>query len=283
MALNGYLSKMHLPEVFQLIERGRNTGLLSITNSQTPQSRHQQNYQSYYIWFSHGRIMAASNRLDNRGLLYLINQRGWLNPTQAMEMSQSCPITTPMGLCLKSQGALEGEQLKLLFYVQVIRQVCALFKLKEGWFSFDSSVKLPVAEMTGLSTPATEVTLVGLRALKDWSTLADKLPRETSSLRSTLAGKPNISINSQEWQVWAFAHGQKSLKEIASQLSLPVAKVQQIAFRLMSVGLVEEVPSKETSPSQVLDFKNNNIDIPKQQEVSTNFLQTLVSFLKSKL
>ena len=281
MALSGHLSELSLPEVFQLLERGRNTGLLSITNSSTSQLHHQQNSQSYYIWFSHGRIMAASNRLDNQGLLYLINQRGWLKPTQALQVSQSCSVTTPMGLCLKSQGVLEGEQLKLLFYVQVIRQVCALFKLKEGWFSFDHSIKLPVAEMTGLSTPATEVTLVGLRALKDWSVLADKLPQETSMLRSTLAGKPNVSINSQEWQVWAFAHGTKSLKEIGLQLALPVEKVQQIAFRLISVGLVEELPvQEELALSPVENVKVNEA---KKDGVSANFLQTLVSFLRNKL
>lgn len=273
MAINGYLSEFSLPEVFQLLEQGRKTGLLSINNVSQRESKE---HRSYYIWFSHGRIMAASNRLDHKGLVHLINQRGWLTVPTALQLSQTCPLTTPMGLCLKSQGLLETEQLKLLFYVQVIRQVCALFKLTEGWFAFDHSAKLPVSEMTGLSTSANDITLVGLRALRDWSVLSDKLPMVSSALSNLIEGKPPISINSQEWQVWEFAQGTISLQEIAQQLGLSVEKVQHIAFRLMVIGLVKEVPIVEI-PVDI------DLEIQEEHEVSHNFLQTLMSFLRGKL
>ena len=278
MVINGYLSEFSLPEVFQLLEHGRKTGLLSINNLSQGQTK---NHHNYYIWFSHGRIMAASNRLDNKGLVYLINQRGWLSVPNALHMSQSCPLTTPMGLCLKSQGALEGEQLKLLFYVQVIRQVCALFKLTEGWFTFDNSAKLPVSEMTGLSTPANQVTLVGLRAMKDWSVLRDKLPLATSTVLNMTEGKPQISLNSQEWQVWEFAQGTTSLRQISQHLGLSTEKVQQIAFRLIVIGLVKEIPTVEVPIT--VEPQVEYLETKEKKEISENFLQTLVSFLRGKL
>jgi hypothetical protein len=123
-----------------------------------------------------------------------------------------------------------------------MQQVCALFTLEDGWFHFDSSQKAPTAELTGLSAPAVDVTLAGLRALKNWTTLADKLPAPASGLITTIAGKPALKLKQTEWQVWEFTDGHTSIQEIAQHLQLPVDKVQQIAFRLIVVNLVEEMP-----------------------------------------
>ncbi|MHC5828117.1 MAG: DUF4388 domain-containing protein, partial [Nostoc sp.] len=146
----------------------------------------------------------------------------------------------PMGLCLKSQGLLQPEQLKLLFNTQVLRQVCALFQIKDALFTFDSTAKLPLAEMTGLSMSATEVILLGLRALRDWTALGDKLPDCTSGLSSLITKQPQIPLDAQESQVWEFVNGHISLENIANQLRISVETVQQIGFRLIVVGLAEE-------------------------------------------
>jgi hypothetical protein len=62
-----------------------------------------------------------------------------------------------LGLCLKNQGVLQDEQLKHLFQVQVLQQVCALFQLKDGQFKLDQNVPIPMREMTGLSVPSAVV------------------------------------------------------------------------------------------------------------------------------
>jgi hypothetical protein len=173
MAVTGYLAEFSLPELFQFLDQGHKTGLLTINGLSVDRNR---NSQSHYIWVHEGRIVAAAASLDQKGLLSMIAQRGWLSDRVVSRLAQVFSNKTPMGLCLKSHGLLEAEQLKVLFKSQVLRRVCALFQLQDGQFEFQTKVPLPLAEMTGLSVPATEATLMSLRALRDWTALKDKLP-----------------------------------------------------------------------------------------------------------
>ena len=283
MAITGYLSEFSLAEIFQFLDRGQKTGLLAIHPLLGAQES--QRAPNHYIWFNQGRIVSAANRLDGKGLLALINQRGWASDRVAGKVAQICSADTPLGLCLKSQGLLDAEQIKLLFYIQVMRQVCALFKLNDGKFLFNHKVARPVPEMTGLSMPATEVTLAGLRALRDWQALQDKLPEPTSSLISLIRGKPHLHINQMEWRIWEFTNGTISLNDIAAQLQLPLEKVQQIAFRLMVVGLAEEMPMvvAPMPESSAFDVDPTLVGgTTEHGQVSQSFLDNLVGFLKGK-
>lgn len=311
MELNGYLSEFSLPEIFQFLEQGYKKGLLTIRAS----AANNQQLQSYYIWLLQGRIVAAADRLDGQGLLSMIEQRGLLNDRIASKIPQICSINTPLGLCLKTQGLLQAEQLTLLFRTQVIKQVAALLQIKDGKFEFDPTASLPQAEITGLNMPATEVTLMGLRTLQDWSALAEKLPSPTAGL-STISDQPQVRLESSELQVWELANGSTSLQQIAKKLGFSVEKVQQIAFRLIVANLVEEIFLPEFSASapatSVLEdlpkpkaevfstFKvntslaaekprgGNNLAQPmansnNNPNVSHSFLQNLVGFLRNKL
>ncbi|MBW4518995.1 MAG: DUF4388 domain-containing protein [Scytolyngbya sp. HA4215-MV1] len=281
MAVTGYLSEFALAELFNFLEQGNKTGLLTLCKLSDDQLQYRENH---YIWFNQGRIVAAANRLDQHGLAYMIGQRGWLGEHTALRVAQTCDVSTPIGLSLKNQGLLTVEQLKLLFYTQVMRQVCTLFALKDAWFQFDCKAPLPFAEMTGLNAPATEVTLAALRVLKDWSALANKLPEPTSAVMSIIEGKPQQKLNQTEWQLWEFAKGTISLQEIAQQLQLPLEKVQQIAFRLVTAGLVEEVPlvtviTAHPKP-EPLPMESA---VPEATMLSHSFLHNLVGFLKGKV
>ena len=169
-----------------------------------------------------------------------------------------------------------------------MQQVSKLFELKDGQFQFDNKVPLPNAEMTGLNAQPKQVTLAGLRVLRDWRMLQDKLPDATSGLISAVAGKPQLSLNQLEWQVWEFANGSVPIQEIAKQLQLPIEKIQQVVFRLMIVGLIEEVPllietpirqPQLEMPMMVTEDQTNPVQ---QTSVSQSFLQNLVGFLKVK-
>lgn len=285
MAVTGYLSEFSLAEIFSFLEQGNKTGLLTICALSEVQPEPKTNF---HIWFNQGQIVAAANALDRQGLINMISKRGWLGGHAAARLAQSCTINTPMGLCLKTQGVLNVEQLKMLFYTQVMRQVCALFSLKDGWFQFDGKSPLPPEEMTGLNAPATDVTLAGLRALKDWSALADRLPEPTSALLSIIDGKPQQKLNQTEWQVWEFTKGTQSISAIAAQIQLPTEKTQQIAFRLVVSGLAEEVPLVTASSitSSSLDPVENQgfSQIPSGGEgISQSFLHNLVGFLRGKV
>lgn len=288
MAVTGYLVELSLPEIFQFLDQGHKTGLLTIRAlpvAQPPSS------QAHYIWLHQGRIVAAANRLDQKGLLSMITERGWLSDRVVSRFAQVFSNNEiPMGLTLKSQGLLQAEQLKVLFRIQVLRQVCALFQLKDGQFEFKTKVSLPLPEMTGLSLQATEATLMGLRALRDWTVIEEKLPARTSALSSVITGQHRFRLDPLEWQVWEFAKGTVSLQAIAKQLGIPVEKVQQTAFRLIVLSLAEEVPMIIPAPPSVR-AKGNSVsaELPEliqdshKTAISQSFLKNLVSFLRSKV
>ena len=79
-------------------------------------------------------MIAAADRFDEKGLMSIIAQRGWMSERAISRVVQISPssVNTPLGLCLKSQGLLQPEQLKLLFNTQVLQQVCALAGLHKG-------------------------------------------------------------------------------------------------------------------------------------------------------
>lgn len=283
MCVTGYITDFSLPEIFQFIEKGHKTGLLTLRaladSPATPE-------HSYYIWVRKGRILAAANRLDHQGLVSLLDGRQWISDRVFDKLVHwCCPIDQPLGLYLKNQGVLQAEQLKRLFQIQVLQQLCALFQLKDAEFKFEQDVQIPSREMTGLSVPATEAALVGLRVLRNWNALADKLPDPNGGLVSIIVGQPQYRLDTLEWQVWEYTKGTISLQAIAQQLRLPIEKVQQVAFRLITVGLVEEVPLVVGSvPAQPVEpLPVQLIDEAQRQHLSQSFMQNLVGFLRSKV
>ena len=249
MAFTGYLSKFSLPEIFEFLEQGYKTGLLSIRALKDNQNQQAENH---YIWLRQGRIVAAANRLDNQGLISMIAQRGWVSERFATEKFQASRSRMAMGLCLKSQGLLTAEQLTLLFRSQIMGQVSPLFELENGKFDFDFQAAMPTAEMTGLSMLTNEATIKGLRSLRNWSALTAKLPDPTSGILRKMGILPSLQLDSQESRVWEYANGQTSLNGIASELVIPLEKVQQIAFRLIVSNLAEEAFIVETAKTPII-------------------------------
>jgi len=151
MSTTGSLTDFSLPEIFQFIDKGHKTGLLRVRalseSQRTPPLVH-------YLWVYKGRLVAAANRSDQQGLVSLIAQRHRVSKPVVARLAQECPTEQPLGLFLKSQFVLETEQLKHLFQIQVLQQVCALFAIKEGHFKFEQNMSIPTQEMTGLSVPA---------------------------------------------------------------------------------------------------------------------------------
>lgn len=151
MSTKGSLTDVSLAEIFQLIEKGRKTGLLKLCAFREIRATP----LVLYIWVHQGSIVAAANRLDQQGLVSLIAKHQGVRNRIVVELAESCPLDQPLGLCLKNRFVLETKQLKRLFHIQVLQKVCALFEFKEGKFEFDQNVSIPTREMTGLSVPLT--------------------------------------------------------------------------------------------------------------------------------
>lgn len=275
MSITGYLIDYSLPELFQFLDQGEKTGTLSLDFSVDEKSQ----YQNHYIWFRYGRIVASSDNIEGKGLISLIKQKGWLSKKILDYCQQHFKHDSPLGLSLKSYGLLDAEQVKMLFYTQVMRKVCDLFQCPNARFEFTESKNLAFVEMTGLSSPGTDLTLAGLRALRDWTALQPKLPQANSSLMNIREGEPKVSINKLEKDIWRLCDGEKTVSEIAKDLDLSLDKTRETAFRLIAIGLVEEVP--------MITMFQEEIETPSLTEgvneessgLSSNFLNSLMGFL----
>ena len=287
MAFNGYLSDVSLPKVFQILQDGKKTGLLSI---QGLVSAAQSQPKYYFIWLHRGRIVAVANHLDSRCLAALISQRRYLSMAMVERLMRRCPPDEPLGRFLRAQGGLTTKQLEILFASQVMREICDLLQVPDGYFAFDPNAPIPKVEMTGLSVAATEVILPGLRILKDWQAFSDRLPHPQSALVNLLRGQPHIRINQREWSVWRLIDEKITLTQIAAQLGLPIEDVQQIAFCLIFVGLAEEVPGVLSDPVEHEDNGNGSGDpaveslfpatATEAEKLSPRFFRNLISFLR---
>jgi hypothetical protein len=77
---------------------------------------------------------------------------------------------------------------------------------------------------------------------------------------------------------------------MAERFQLPIPKVQQIAFRLIVVGLVEEVPDIDLGmvnkvneeKAIATDANVQAVNKSERTEISNSFLQSLVGFLQRK-
>jgi Domain of unknown function (DUF4388) len=286
MSLAGHLSEYSLAEIFHFVQDGNKTGVLSIEPGigTSPLIK-----DPHYISFQSGRIVSVANGtgLGNRGLLNMMAQRKWLDPEQARLLeTQVNLLTQPLGTYLKSRNIINTEQLTLLFNSQVIATACLLFEIHRGRFSFNPKASLAYAEMTGLSLTTQEVTLRGLRVLKNWDGLAAKLPDADFALQRLSSNLGGLRLDTSELNVWKLALGEISIAKIAAELELDVARVQQIGFRLNMVGLVQEVSVEPAQPPV-----NKMMDVPKPvcvgggnttAPVSASFLSNLMGFLKKK-
>jgi hypothetical protein len=301
MTVNGYLTDFSLPELFQLFERGRKTGLLTITpnvigpvgmpiemvapdvttgceGDSGPTEGTSRSLRCHYIWFYRGRIVASSTRLDQKELGLQLQSLGWVSERMALKLDQVYPRHRPLGTWLKSQGILQGEQLQKLFYRQVIRQVSQLLRLKGGRFQFYSKARLPFAEMTGISLPGSAVILQSLRRIQDWSSLVTRLPAASSALISCRPQGERLKLSTSEWQVWEYTNGLLSLQSIADQLQLPILEVRKVAYRLILAGLAEERVQDEDDSTEFMTIQY----APPPGRSAVPFFQSLVGFIRSQ-
>lgn len=286
MTLSGRLSTFSLSDIFQVIDRGKKTGCLALKVS--PSSP-----KYYRVWFEEGQIIAISSRSDNSDLLLLLKKHKWIDHQAITALNQLHSLSTPLGVYLENQGSLTPDNLRLSFHIQVIQQLCGLFRFSDGEFQFKVNTRAPKAEMTGLSISTAEATLIGFRSLKNWRLLESKLPKLESVLSKSPIAQLTLKLNPLEKKIWDLSNGTLPLEDIGKYVSHSSKDIQKAAFRLLITGLVVELPIEAALP--MFNLRNNrekaisstpnsaHIKAPeKNTRISSSFLQNLLVFLRSK-
>lgn len=275
MSISSSLDLFLLPELFRVIEEGNKTGRLIVQIPLNNQTSHLK--RIYYLWFREGYLVAISDRLNHRGLITLIETRNWLSPLITDKLRTLCPTEVPLGVYLDQMKLLTRDKLRLIFQLQ-LHQVYQLFELNTGWFRFDELselrdrlMTLPWLEMTGHRMKATEVAMYGLRLVKDGQVFSEKLPKSSVALQRTV-NQPLLKLIALERKIWEQADGSTSIETIASELIQPVKNIQIAAFRLIVMGLLEEVlmNNYEIESTNLLSSSNLVLARAERQEFLAN-------------
>jgi hypothetical protein len=280
--LRGYLSEFSLGELFQVLEYGKKTGKLSLITKTKDKLTPNKNY---LIWFHQGKVIAASNRLDYQGLISLIKRRSWIEDKEISRLPNLRTLTLPLGLYLKSKGLVKTEDLQLIFRLQVMREITPLFQISDAEYKFKEERTLPFAEMTGLNIGAKELIFRGLRSIRDWNSLKDKLPQSTSGLIPKKNNKLDLDLelDATESQLWELCQQKLSIAEMAKKTAWDMMIVQQTAFRLIMIGLAEEIPFiNSTIPNKKVDlaFETGITRMKETNCPTSDFMQNLMNFLE---
>jgi hypothetical protein len=164
---------------------------------------------------------------------------------------------------------------------------------------------------------ASQVNLLALRIMRNWSSFVPKLPEKNSALQQ-LIHQPKFPLTALEQEVWQMAQSNISLEQLAQSKNISLLEIRKAAFCLMMARLVEEIPLANFQPiirpqsarglatltlpdtsiskSAIAVQSNPEINSPKislpaksairqpeQPIVSQTLLNKLVNFLRSKL
>lgn len=273
MSMTGSLETFSLPELFRLIDSGGKTGQLIIQpplNQQSSDLNPNYDPPTYHLWFHRGRLITTVNHgLHHECLVTLIKNRGWLSGRVIEKLAEVCPAEVPLGNYLSKMKVLEADKLKLLFQLQ-LHQVYQLFNLNSGQFRLEvfspeklSSVSMPWLDMTGVSMQASQVNLLALRIIKNWSSFSHKLPEKNSALQQ-LIRQPKFRLTIIEEAVWQMAQSNMSLEQLAQFKTISLLEVRKAAFCLMMARLVEEIPlaNFKSMPSSVTACEIKTLSLP---------------------
>ncbi|MEQ8383560.1 MAG: hypothetical protein RH949_14485 [Coleofasciculus sp. A1-SPW-01] len=143
MSINGDLTDFFLDEIIKYLQISHKTGLLMLVYK-----------TNHFFLLNKGCLVAASHRTDGLGLYSLILEVSLVKETTLKRVIDSAYNNSlPLGIFLHENGFLSVKTLKMLFEVQVIRELHIIEHEAKIGFSFDQCATIPNMELTGLKLP----------------------------------------------------------------------------------------------------------------------------------
>lgn len=237
MALEGPLRDLGIHDVFQLLDLGRKSGVLTVGSELRNNAGH--------VWFADGCVIYASIRsnLHPLGALLLTAGKiaeGDLALARAMQAERG--ERRRLGEILVDIGAVSARELEAQVRRQVEAVIFELLSWDEGYFRFEEeSPELPSAEAT-VRIPIEALLMEGARRIDEWSRIRERIPHldVVPRLAAPDAGAmPQLDLLPSEWRFLTLIDGRRSLRELAAALRESEFDVARIAFGLVSTGVLE--------------------------------------------
>lgn len=202
MPIEGPLRELGLPDVFQLLDLSRKTGLLRVKS--------QLRDDEGIVYFDGGRVVQASMR------------------------SKPQPPIDP--------GTLSEREAARRLRGQIETAVYDMMAWREGFFSFEERPlsDVPVASRVQIATES--LLMESARRIDEWSRIADKIPHllVVPLLAEAPADhETHLDLLPHEWEVLSMIDGVRDLRQIATALGQGEFDTAKIVYGLATTGVVE--------------------------------------------
>jgi hypothetical protein len=207
MPIEGPLSELGLPEVFQLLELSRKTGVLCVTTRLRDDEGR--------VYFEGGRVVQATLRSK---------------PPSAVDRAE-----------------LTDREYERRVRSQIEVVVFDLMGWREGFFSFEEHDLADVERATRVAIPTESLIMEGARRIDEWSRIADKIPhmRVVPVLADVEEGhESQLDLLPHEWEVLSLIDGERDLGAIAQLHTGGEFQIAKIVYGLLTTGVVEIKPFK---------------------------------------
>jgi len=243
MALRGNLSDFSLPDVFQLVQLSRKTGVLRIHKDGAEGS----------VWFREGDVFFAQSNWHRELLGHRLVAAGRIT-TAALAKALEIRRTEPsggrrLGAILVDEGYISQNVLEAFVQEQIQDTIFDLMRWDSGHFDFEV---LPEAvdEDIGLTVSIENIVMEGSRRIEEWNRIRKKVPSTDMVFKMATApgeGTFEIALKPTEWNLLLKMDGTRTVGELASSLGKTDFEVARIIYGLFSAGLLEVATDEQVA------------------------------------
>ena len=243
MALRGNLSDFSLPDVFQLVQLSRKTGVLRIHKDGAEGS----------VWFREGDVFFAQSNWHRELLGHRLVAAGRITTAalaKALEIRRNEPTGgRRLGAILVDEGYISQNVLEAFVQEQIQDTIFDLMRWDTGHFDFEV---LPEAvdEDIGLTVSIENIVMEGSRRIEEWNRIRKKVPSTDMVFKMATApgeGTFEIALKPTEWNLLLKMDGTRTVGELASSLGKTDFEVARIIYGLFSAGLLEVATDEEVA------------------------------------
>lgn len=241
MALRGSLKDFGLPDVFQLVQLSRKSGILRINGPGAEGS----------IWFRDGDVFFAQSnwRRELLGQRLVAGQK--ITPSalaRALEMrGAEPPGGRRLGQILIDEGYITQQILEAFVQEQIQDTIFDIMRWDEGEFDFEVLPEV-IQEDIGLSVSVENIVMEGSRRLEEWDRIRKRVPSTDMVFRMSTApgeGTFEISLKPSEWNLLLLTDGTRSVRDLAVATRHTDFEVARTIYGLFSAGLLEVAADAE--------------------------------------
>ena len=236
MAIEGPLRELGIHDVFQLLDLSRKTGALRVTS----ELRHNEGT----IYFDNGVVVSAEIRSNPHPLGALLLRTGKITEAdleRARDMQTRQGDKRRLGEILVALGVITSREVERQVRFQIEEVVFEVMSWNEGYFSFNEQPETKVPTEVMVRIPVEALLMEGARRIDEWSRIESRIPHVgviPSFAPPPEGGGGELDLLPPEWEVLALVDGQRSVRQLATELGRSDFEIAKTLFGLESAGVV---------------------------------------------